>query len=193
MPPLRDEPADQRGDHRLRLDVGSRASARRGARLPADDGARAERLAGEDHASCSARQLRALQDERSFRRHVAPSGVAGLTDPPLPLAWPRNKVGGMEFGIAVASPLDSWKVVKRAEELGFSHAWFYDTQMLSPDIFVTMALAAEHTSKIKLGAGVFVPSNRIAPVCANGIASLNRLPSVRIVCGPGPGLTRGTA
>ena len=54
----------------------------------------------------------------------------------------------MEFGIAVASPRDSWKVVKRAEQLGFSHAWFYDTQMLSPDIFATMTLAAVNTSKI---------------------------------------------
>jgi len=95
----------------------------------------------------------------------------------------------MEFGIAVASPLDSWKVVKRAEQLGFSHAWFYDTQMLSPDIFVTMALAAVNTSKIKLGGGVFVPSNRIAPVCANGVASLNQLAPGRIICGLGTGFT----
>src|SRR5262249_59852585 len=81
---------------------------------------------------------------------------------------PSNRKGDyvMEFGIAVASPLDSWKVVKRAEELGFSHAWFYDTQMLSPDIFATMALAAVNTKKIKLGSGVLVSSNRIAPVAA---------------------------
>ena len=49
----------------------------------------------------------------------------------------------MDFGIAVATPADSWKVVKRAEELGFSHAWFYDTQMLSADCFVAMGAAAE--------------------------------------------------
>ena len=60
----------------------------------------------------------------------------------------------MDFGIALPSMLDSWKTVKRAEELGLSHAWFYDTQMLSPDIFVTMALAADKTSRIKLGMGV---------------------------------------
>jgi len=34
----------------------------------------------------------------------------------------------MEFGIAVATAADSWKVVRCAEELGFSHAWFYDSQ-----------------------------------------------------------------
>jgi len=60
----------------------------------------------------------------------------------------------MEYGIALASNVDAWKTVKRAEELGFTHAWFYDSQLLLPDIFVSMALAAEHTSKIKLGTGV---------------------------------------
>ena len=29
-----------------------------------------------------------------------------------------------------------------AEELGFTHAWFYDTQMLSADCFVAMGAAA---------------------------------------------------
>jgi alkanesulfonate monooxygenase SsuD/methylene tetrahydromethanopterin reductase-like flavin-dependent oxidoreductase (luciferase family) len=95
----------------------------------------------------------------------------------------------MEFGIALASNLDGWKTAKRAEELGFSHAWFYDTQMLSPDIFVTMALAATQTSKIKLGAGVLVPSNRIAPVAANGFASLNQLAPGRLILGLGTGFT----
>jgi 5,10-methylenetetrahydromethanopterin reductase len=59
----------------------------------------------------------------------------------------------MDFGIALASNLDAWKTVKRAEELGISHAWFYDTQMLVPEILVTMALAADKTSRIKLGMG----------------------------------------
>ncbi len=95
----------------------------------------------------------------------------------------------MEFGIALASNLDAWKTVKRAEELGFSHAWFYDSQMLAPDIFVTMALAADRTSKIKLAMGVLVPTNRIAPAAANGLASLNKLAPGRIVFGVGTGFT----
>jgi hypothetical protein len=37
----------------------------------------------------------------------------------------------MDFGITVATAADSWKVVKRAEELGCIYAWFYDTQMLN--------------------------------------------------------------
>src|SRR5256884_9108017 len=84
----------------------------------------------------------------------------------------------MDFGIALAPGVDAWKVVRRAEQLGFTHAWFYDTQMLCADVFVAMALAAAHTAKIVLGTGVLVPSNRIAPVAANAFASLN---------GPAPG------
>ncbi|MGA9725161.1 MAG: LLM class flavin-dependent oxidoreductase [Candidatus Binatus sp.] len=95
----------------------------------------------------------------------------------------------MEYGIALASNLDAWKTVKRAEELGFTHAWFYDSQLLLPDIFVSMALAAEHTSKIKLGTGVIVPSNRIAPSCAAALATLNQLAPGRIIFGVGTGFT----
>ena len=39
----------------------------------------------------------------------------------------------MDFGIALATSADSWKVIQRAEEFGFSNAWLYDTQMLSAD------------------------------------------------------------
>lgn len=95
----------------------------------------------------------------------------------------------MDFGIAIFSEVNSWKVAKRAEELGFSHVWFYDSQLLCADVFVSMALAAEHTSKIKLATGVLVPTNRIAPVAANGFASLAKLAPGRIVFGVGTGFT----
>jgi len=95
----------------------------------------------------------------------------------------------MEFGIALAPGVDAWKVVERAEHLGFSHAWFYDTQMLCADVFVAMALAAARTSRITLGTGVLVPTNRIAPVAANALASLNALAPGRIVFGVGTGFT----
>ena len=76
-----------------------------------------------------------------------------------------------------------------AEELGFSHAWFFDTQMLSADPFVAMAAAAMQTTRIKLGTGVLIPSNRIAPVAANALASLNKLAPGRIVFGISTGFT----
>jgi 5,10-methylenetetrahydromethanopterin reductase len=95
----------------------------------------------------------------------------------------------MEFGIALASTTESWRVVARAEELGFDEAWFYDTQLLNPDVFVCMALAAERTSRIRLATGVLIPSNRIAPVAANCLATLNRIAPGRVKLGVGTGFT----
>lgn len=95
----------------------------------------------------------------------------------------------MDFGIGLPAAGDSWTIVKRAEELGFSHAWFYDTQMLTADCFVAMAAAAVNTQRIRLGTGVLVPSNRIAPVAANALASLNKLAPGRIDFGVGTGFT----
>ncbi|MCX7381948.1 MAG: LLM class flavin-dependent oxidoreductase [Alphaproteobacteria bacterium] len=95
----------------------------------------------------------------------------------------------MQFGIALATDSDSWKVAARAEELGFGHAWFYDTQMLSADCFVAMGAAAVKTSRIRLGTGVLIPSNRIAAVTANAFASLNKLAPGRIDFGVGTGFT----
>jgi len=95
----------------------------------------------------------------------------------------------MEFGISVATSTDSWKVVKRAEELGFSHAWFYDTQLLCADVYAVMALAAHNTSKIKLGTGVTIPSNRISAVTASAFGTLNELAPGRIMFGVGTGFT----
>ena len=95
----------------------------------------------------------------------------------------------MDFGIALPTAADSWKLAQRAEELGFSHAWFYDTQMLNADCFVAMGAAAVNTRRIRLGTGVLVPSNRIAPVTANALASLNSLAPGRIDFGVGTGFT----
>jgi 5,10-methylenetetrahydromethanopterin reductase len=95
----------------------------------------------------------------------------------------------MQFGIAIPTVADSWRLVRRAEELGFSHAWFFDTQMLSADPFVAMAVAAVKTTRIVLGTGVLIPSNRIAPVAANALASLNKLAPGRIAFGISTGFT----
>ena len=95
----------------------------------------------------------------------------------------------MEFGIALATSANSWALVQRAEELGFTRAWFYDTQLLCTDVLVAMTAAALKTSRIKLCAGVLVPSNRLAPVAANAMASLNALAPGRIITGLGTGYT----
>ena len=95
----------------------------------------------------------------------------------------------MDFGISLAPGAESWKVVKRAEDAGFARAWFVDSQMINADLFVAMTAAAMKTERIHLATGMLIPSNRIAPVAANALASLNRLAPGRIEMGIATGFT----
>lgn len=95
----------------------------------------------------------------------------------------------MKYSIVLAPTVDAHETVARAEELGFDRAWFFDSALLYSDIFVSMSLAAQRTERIELGTAVVVPSNRIAPVTANAIASLNALAPGRIILGLGTGFT----
>src|SRR5690349_19982026 len=95
----------------------------------------------------------------------------------------------MQFAIAIPTDADTWRVVRRAEEIGFARTWFYDTQMQSADPFVAMAVSAVKTTKIRLGTGGLIPSNFLAPVAANAFASLNKLAPGRIDFGIGTGFT----
>ena len=95
----------------------------------------------------------------------------------------------MEYGIAIPTWSDCWRVVKRAEDAGFHAAWFYDTQLLNAELFAAMGAAAVKTEKIRLGSGVLIPTNRIAPVTAAGLATLNALAPGRIDFGVGTGFT----
>ncbi|MBV8056907.1 MAG: LLM class flavin-dependent oxidoreductase [Deltaproteobacteria bacterium] len=95
----------------------------------------------------------------------------------------------MEFAIAYPARPDAWRDVVIAEDNGFTHAWFYDSQMIYSDVYVCMALAAEHTKRIKLATGVAIPSNRIEPVTAHSIATINLLAPGRTILGIGTGFT----
>jgi 5,10-methylenetetrahydromethanopterin reductase len=95
----------------------------------------------------------------------------------------------MEFGIGIATSHESWRLAQRAEELGFTHAWFFDTQLITGDCFVAMGAAALKTMRIRLGTGVLVPSNRIAAVTANAFATLNAMAPGRIDFGVGTGFS----
>ena len=95
----------------------------------------------------------------------------------------------MDYGIGIPSYIDAWREVKAAEEAGFTHAWFFDSQLIYSDVWATMALAAHHTSKIKLGTFVAIPSNRLAPVTAAAAASVNKIAPGRVIVGMGTGYT----
>ena len=95
----------------------------------------------------------------------------------------------MDMGICVASHIGDIGYVVRAEELGYSHAWLADSQMLWSDCYATLALAADRTSRINLGTGVAVTGTRPAPVNAAAIATINALAPGRTFCGVGAGNT----
>jgi len=92
-------------------------------------------------------------------------------------------------GIVVAAHPGVAELAVRAEELGFSSFWVYDTPMVHGDPFVALSSCAGATSRIKLGIGVTSPALRSAPAAASGFASLNALAPGRIVCGVGTGNT----
>jgi 5,10-methylenetetrahydromethanopterin reductase len=77
-----------------------------------------------------------------------------------------------------------------AEELGYHAAWVYDTPALQLDCWMTLALAAVRTGRIRLGPGVLIPSLRHPMVTASAIATLVSLVGEeRVLVGVGTGFT----
>jgi 5,10-methylenetetrahydromethanopterin reductase len=72
------------------------------------------------------------------------------------------------FATSMATPAH----VAVAESLGYERAWLYDSPALYPDVWVTLARAAERTSTIGLGPGVLIPSLRHPMTNAAAIATL---------------------
>ena len=95
----------------------------------------------------------------------------------------------MDIGICVPSHVGDIGYVVRAEALGYSHAWLADSQMIWSDCYAALALAADRTSRIKLGTGVAITGTRPASVNAAGIATINAIAPCRTFFGVGAGNT----
>lgn len=95
----------------------------------------------------------------------------------------------MDFGVCVATKIDDIGYIRFAENLGYTHAWVADSQMIWSDCYAVLALAAQQTEKIQLGTGVSVAGTRNAPVTAHSIATINRLAPGRTFLGMGTGNT----
>ncbi len=95
----------------------------------------------------------------------------------------------MDIGVCVATHINDIDYVVRAEELGYSHAWLADSQMLWSDCYAGLALAAARTRRIHLGTGVAITGTRPAPNNASGIATINALAPGRTFFGVGAGNT----
>lgn len=95
----------------------------------------------------------------------------------------------MKVSCAFPTALDSPGNIALAEQLGYSRAWVYDTPQQSPDVWMTLALAAERTERIGLGPGVLIPSLRHPMVNAAATATLAALAPGRTAVGFGTGFT----
>lgn len=95
----------------------------------------------------------------------------------------------MRTGIVMTARPGVEDFAARAEELGFSSFWVYDTPMVNGDPFVSLGLCAKATSRIKLGIGVTSPALRSAPAAAAAVSSLNAIAPGRVICGIGTGNT----
>ena len=94
----------------------------------------------------------------------------------------------MDFGIVTAK-VDEIGYITHAENLGYTHCWVTDSQMIRSNCWAVLALAAQQTRSMRLGTGVNVPGLRLAPVAANGIATINRLAPGRCFISLGTGHT----
>lgn len=95
----------------------------------------------------------------------------------------------MKFGLLVTPGAHAPALVKKAEALGFSSAFFVDSPVLFGDPYVSMAAVAVQTRNIGLAVGATNPLTRSAPVTASLVASLNALAPGRIILGIGVGFT----
>lgn len=95
----------------------------------------------------------------------------------------------MKFGVLASVRIDEWQRIREVEELGFDSAWVPDSQMIYSDCYAVLALAAQNTSRIRLGTGVSIADTRIAPVTAHSIATINQLAPGRVFLGMGTGNT----
>ncbi len=95
----------------------------------------------------------------------------------------------MKFGGMVATKIDDWQIFPYLESLGYQSGWAPDSQMIWSDCYATLALAAWHTSTLRLGTGVAIAGTRAAPVTAHSIASINKIAPGRVFLGIATGHT----
>jgi 5,10-methylenetetrahydromethanopterin reductase len=89
--------------------------------------------------------------------------------------------------LAVSSPERAASSAKRAEAAGWAGIAVVDSQNLSGDSYVALALAAAASERIGLATGVTNPVTRHPAVTASAIASIQRISGGRAVLGIGRG------
>ena len=96
----------------------------------------------------------------------------------------------MDFGVTFQTDPPASRVVEltqRAEALGFTHAWTFDSHILWQEPYVIYALMLAATERIMVGPFVTNPATRDPTVTASRFATRNHTVGHRPLCGIGRG------
>lgn len=96
----------------------------------------------------------------------------------------------MDIGVTFQTDPPASRVVeltRRAEQLGFSHAWTFDSHILWQEPYVIYAQMLAATERIMVGPFVTNPGTRDPTVTASLFATLNDCFGNRTICGLGRG------
>jgi probable F420-dependent oxidoreductase len=96
----------------------------------------------------------------------------------------------MDFGVTLQTNPPAWRVVeltKKAEALGFTHAWTFDSHILWQEPYVIYSQMLAATERIIVGPFVTNPATRDPSVTASTFATLNDMFGNRTICGIGRG------
>ena len=96
----------------------------------------------------------------------------------------------MDFGVTLQTNPPAGRVVeltRKAEDLGFSHAWTFDSHILWQEPYVIHSQMLSATERITVGPFVTNPISRDPSVTASTFATLNDMFGNRTICGIGRG------
>jgi probable F420-dependent oxidoreductase len=96
----------------------------------------------------------------------------------------------MDFGVVLQTDPPAWRVVdlaRKAETLGFSHGWAFDSHVLWQEPYVIFSQMLSATNRMVVGPMVTNPGTRNWTVTASLYATLNDMFGNRTICGIGRG------
>lgn len=98
----------------------------------------------------------------------------------------------INFGLGTGRNEPIWQIAdtsRLADQLGYKHITFIDSQNLSRDVYSMMSIAALNSHSIHIGHGVTNPFTRHPSVTANSTATVNELSGGRAFIGIGAGMS----
>jgi probable F420-dependent oxidoreductase len=96
----------------------------------------------------------------------------------------------MDFGVTLQTDPPAWRLIElfqRAERLGFTHAWTFDSHILWQEPYVIHSQVLSSTERMFVGPLVTNPGTRDPTVTASVFATLNDMFGPRTICGIGRG------